>query len=79
MSTQSSQLEYFRNYPGFRIESGNRINDGELKGRPLMCLSSRMKLKDLHIIKTDIINLYANGTSMACGYKATTEDDWPRF
>ena len=45
-----------------------------------MCLSSRMKPKDLHIIKTDIINLYAMELPMKlCGYKATTEDDYAKI
>ena len=66
MSTQKpTTKEYFRNYPGFRIESGNRINDGELKGKTVDVSIVTDELKDLHIIKTDIINLYAMELPMA--------------
>lgn len=81
MSTQKpTTKEYFRNYPGFRIESGNRITEGELKGKTVDVSIHTDEAQGFAYYKDGYYKSVTNGTSYEiCGYKSTTEDDYAKI
>tara|TARA_B100000902_G_scaffold240702_1_gene227986 strand:+ start:13261 stop:13830 length:570 start_codon:yes stop_codon:yes gene_type:complete len=81
MSTQKpTTKEYFRNYPGFRIESGVLIESGELKGKTTDFSVVTDQTQGFSYYKDGYYKSICNGTSYElCGYKSTTEDDYAKI
>ena len=80
MTQETTTLEYYRNYPGFRIESGVLIEDGELKGKTSDISIITDEGQGFAYYKDGYYKSICNGTSYEiCGFKRTTEDDYAKI